>query len=183
MLTNIFAGLLLLAGGCGQTPVSELAEALSDEDNSVRYNAAKQLEKYGPDALDAVDELADVLSDPDKKVRYRSAKALSKIGIGAAAAADRVVAALKNADPDTRYYLVKTLANVEDAAIVALPELKIILESDVDARMRYYAAKALGKIGKEASEATVVLEAAQNDSDSKVRKAAKEALKKVTGTH
>ena len=75
---RIFAGLLLLACGCGQTPVSELAKALSDEDNSVRYKAAKKLEDYGPAAFEAVDELADALSDPDKKRVETEAKISGK---------------------------------------------------------------------------------------------------------
>ncbi len=176
------AGLLvgcLCLSGCSKTPVGELASALSDEDNGVRYEAAKQLAKYGPEAVEAVDELAVTLADPDPRVRYRSAKALSKIGIGAAPAADSLVLALNNADDEMRYYLVKTLANIEDAAVGAVEELKQILQSDTDARNRYYAAKALGKIGKEARDATTALEAAGKDPDKKVRKAAGEALEKV----
>ena len=171
--------LAVVSAGCGGTPVSELADQLQDEDHAVRYAAIKKLEKYGPESAEALDALSKALSDPSKKVRYRSAKTLSKIGIGAEPAAEAMKEALKGADSETRYYLVKALANIEDAAVIAVGELTDILAQDQEARIRLYAAKALGKIGTEARSAIPVLENAKNDSDPKVRKAVSDALKKV----
>jgi len=165
--------------GCGGSPVAELTAKLQDADHEVRYRAIKKLEKYGPESVEAVEALANTLSDPAEKVRYRSAKALSKIGIGAEPAAQALAEALEKANPEMRYYLVKALANVEDAAVVALDELTTILAEDQEARIRQYAAKALGKIGKEAQSAIPVLEEATDDADEKVRKAVKDALRKI----
>jgi hypothetical protein len=169
----------LLVCGCSGTSVDELAGDLADQNHDSRYDAAKQLEAYGPEAVGAVDELAAALSDPAPKVRYRSAKVLSKIGIGASPAAEALAKALPGAEDKTRYYIVKALANIEDAAISAVEDITHILEKDDDPRTRYYAAKALGKIGKEARLALPVLEKAQGDADEKVRKAATEAIAKV----
>lgn len=174
-------GFALSLLGCSQTPVAEIAEKLNSEDHEVRYDALKNLEDYGPESREALDELVAALTDPAPKVRYRSAKVLSKIGIGAAPAVDAVTEALKEADQEMRYYLVKTLANIEDDAVVALEELTVIVEDENDARTRYYAAKALGKLGKEARSSIPALEKAEQDSDPKVRKAAVQALEKVKG--
>jgi len=171
--------LAVVSVGCGGTPVSELAAQLQDEDHDVRYAAIKQLEKYGPESVVAVEALAHTLSDPSQKVRYRSAKALSKIGIGAEPAVEAVKEALDKAEPEMRYYLVKTLSNVEGAAVIALDQLSTILNEDEEARIRLYAAKALGKIGVEAQSAIPVLEKAKDDPDKKVRKAVNDALKKI----
>jgi len=168
-----------LSAGCGKTPVAQLAAKLQDEDHHVRYEAIKELEKYGPESAEAVEALANTLSDPSQKVRYRSAKALSKIGIGAEPAAQAIKEALGKADPEMRYYLVKTLANIEDAAVIALDELTTMLTEDQEARIRQYAAKALGKIGKDAQTALPALEKAKDDRDAKVRKAVNDALKKI----
>ena len=173
-----------LVVGCSRTPVDEIAEKLEEPDHQVRYDAVKELEDYGPGAIDAVPALADALSDPSPKVRYRSAKVLSKIGIGASSAAEQIAASLKDeaTDAETRYYLVKTLANIEDSAIVALDALTEILQRDGDKKTRYYAAKALGKLGSDAQSAIDALESAKRDSDAKLRKAATEALAKVRPT-
>ena len=63
---------------------------------------------------------------------------------------------------------------------MAVPQLVEILENDPESRTRYYAAKALGKIGREARDAAPALEAASRDQDERVRRAATEALPKVT---
>lgn len=179
--TIVFAGAVVaLMAGCSRTPVEQLAAQLKSEDRDARYEAAKQLADYGPEAIEAVDELAAALTDVDPKVRYRSAKALSKIGLGAGAAADAVAAALEKADEKSRYYLVKTLANVEDAAVGAVDQLARLLSNDPNPEVRYYAAKALGKIGREAQRAAPALKSAQNDKVERVRRAAAEAAKKVT---
>lgn len=173
------AAALAAACGCGGTEVEQLAAELTSADRDTRRHAAKALEEYGPEAQAAVDQLAAGLRDVDPKVRYRCAKALSKVGFGALGAADAVVAALPEADADTRYYLVKTLANMEDAAAPSVAQLAEILQNDPDSGTRYYAAKALGKIGREAREAAPALEAASRDADERVRRAATEAVAKV----
>lgn len=175
----LLLGLGALLAGCGGTPVSELAAELESEDSAVRYKAIKKLEEYGPESVEAVEALIKTLSDPSQKVRYRSAKALSKIGVGAEPAAESVKEALGEADSEMRYYLVKTLANIEGAAVVAVSELAGILEKDPEARIRLYAAKALGKIGVKAQSAIPILEKAKDDSDAKVRKTVNDALGKI----
>jgi HEAT repeat protein len=171
----------ILLAGCSETPVEQIAAQLQDASHETRYEAAKQLEDYAAEAVDAVPALAITLSDPDPKVRYRSAKALSKIGIGAAGAAEELARALadKSTPPKTHYYVVKALANSEDAAIVALPDLIAVLDGKDPPETRYYAAKAIGKIGREAHAAIAVLQRATRTSDPKLRKAASEALAKV----
>ena len=147
-----------LASGCEKTPVDELAASLSDIDHEVRYDAAKKLEGLRSGGHRSGRGVGDRrLSDPDPKVRYRSAKALSKVGIGATPAASQIQAALKDAPSETRYYLVKTLANIEDAAVIAVNDLEQVLKAESDSRTRYYAAKAFGKIGKQAAPAAEVV--------------------------
>jgi HEAT repeat protein len=52
---------------------------------------------------------------------------------------------------------------------------------DPDPRIRYYAAKALGKIGPDARTAVTALKSATQDSDQDTRQAATEALKRIEG--
>lgn len=172
--------LSLVAIGCSETPVGELAADLSDTDSNVRYTAVKKLEDHGPAAYEAVAELGTALGDPNPKIRYRSAKTLSKMDMGARDVIEKVAAALKKADGETRYYLVKTLANVEEAAVIALDDLQNILQKDPDPRIRYYAAKSLGRIGKQARSAAPALKAALKDRDERTRNAAEDAFAKVT---
>jgi len=169
--------------------VARQAQLLADADHDVRYQAVKALEKQGPAATEAVPALATALADSDPHVRYRSAKVLSKIGYEAAAAADALAHALDKSlqgpgspvqeAEKTRYYLVKTLSNLDDQALPALAGLIRTLQQDTDPNTRYYAVKALGKIGAAAKTARPALEKLRKDPDQKVRRAAGQALAKI----
>jgi HEAT repeat protein len=52
---------------------------------------------------------------------------------------------------------------------------------DPDARIRYYAAKALGKIGPDARNAVSALKSAMQDNDKDTRQAATDAIKRIEG--
>jgi len=57
-----------------------LIDALKDQNEAVRTEAAHALEKIGPEAKTAVPALIEALKDEDKNVRQEAANALGKIG-------------------------------------------------------------------------------------------------------
>ena len=156
---------------------------LTDDDPEERHDAAKALENMGMRAAPAVDDLAEALSDEDDAVRYRAAKALCKLGTAARNATASIARALAtDGHEKVQYYSAKSLAEIASTypedAVVAVDDLRSALTCDAP-KTRYYIVKALGKIGPEAAAAIPDLEACANDTDEKVRMAAKSALEKI----
>ena len=128
-------------GKRAEPAVDALAKCLSDEEEKVRYRAAKTLAKLGLSARGASEKLGEVLSsDSGEKVKYYAAKALDEI-------ADHEPEQIK----------------------CTLPHLVIALDEE-EAKTRYYVLKSLAKIGADAHHVIDEIEQLTNDSDQKVRK-------------
>lgn len=110
--------LLAVLGGCGKNSgrdysVAGSIAALKDPDPKVRYTAASTLQKYGPQAQEAVPALIEALGDSDQNVRMRAAYALAAIGNPAQEARPALEKARR--DPEKM---------VRDAAAYALKKLQ-----------------------------------------------------------
>jgi HEAT repeat protein len=143
--------------------VPAVAKLLVDGDLDVEIAAANTLERYGPAATAAIVPLGLRASNGDSDIRIAAMKALEAIGTDAAPALPSVAL---NLVPKTRAE--REQASGPDAG--PLPP----------ARARIAAAETLGRFGKLATQAIPVLRQTINDTDSDVRRAASEAILKIT---
>jgi HEAT repeat protein len=128
-----------------------VTEALADQDRNVVLTAAYALAKIGPAAKESVQELRKLTTSEDKLVRVTGTWALVEIG------------------PITA-----------DLAEYALPLLTEALSYDQEF-IRVEAAMTLGDLGKFAASALPALEnTAKADGSAAVRKAAEEAIEKIS---
>lgn len=170
--------LVLAISGCG-SELGQLRTDLQAPDGDARYDALKQIEQLGVNAAPAVQDVAICLSDDDPRIRYRAAKVLSKIGRAAGDVADALAQAVAtDPDPDVRYYAAKALDHVPGSAANELATLTTALNDD-SPKVRYYVAKLMGKIGAPAQIALSDLERLSDDHDESVRKAAKNAIRRI----
>jgi HEAT repeat protein len=144
--------------------IEEHIEALKDEDENVRYSAAKALRWIGDER--AVEPLIEALKDEDENVRYSAAKAL---GLMDSISVEPLIEALK--DEDVRGYAAYALGWIGDKRAV---EPLIEALNDDDGNVRRYAAKALGRI-RDSWRVEPLIEALK-DEDEDVRRYAAFAL-------
>lgn len=180
IVTAVLVGSFVTAVGCGEgRSVSALSAELGDSDPDVRYEAAKALEDFGPQAEGAIPELAEALQDSSPKVRYRAAKAISKIESGLEPAVPALGRALSDSERDVRYYAAKALDDADADAELVVAEIGAALEKEKDDEVRYYLVKSLRNLGSKAEPAMSALKKASKAGDEEVRRAAKEALDKI----
>jgi HEAT repeat protein len=139
------------------------ARLLNDEDLDVEIAAANTIERYGPIAKTAVATLGLRASRGDSDIRIAAMKALEAIGTDAAPALPSV----------TLNLIPKSRAQREQEPG---PEAGPV----PPARTRVAAAETLGRFGKLAEQAVPVLQQSLNDTDADVRRAASEAILKIT---
>ena len=153
------------AGPGARSTVAVLVKHLGDKDWEVRRCAVLVLASSGAAAAEAVGPLTAVLGDDNSEVRAGAALALGRIGPPAKGAVAALIAVLKEpyaAGP--RWF--------------SHPEF-VAWGDDPVARVRGSAAYALGRIGKDAHEATPALVKALTDEQSQVREAAAWALGRI----
>lgn len=173
----VCTGLLVWYATLPEDPVAILARELQSEDAEERYDAAKDLEALGPNALLAIQELSGALSDTELKVRYRAAKALSRMGPPAAPAVPSLANALQDPERDVRYYAAKALYKIDNDASPALPNvIQVLAKGEPDADVRRYLVKTLGEIGEDSEDAHQVVKKLVRDPDARVREEVAEAL-------
>jgi HEAT repeat protein len=153
--------------------------ALSDSNASVRLVAVNALGRIGL-PVDQLRAVARVSTDSDAAVRAGAVEAL--IALHAPAETLRAIGERAARDPDAvvRVEAAYALASSGSPARV-VPRLVAALD-DVDPSVRTAAATVLGRLGPEASGATVALERAATDSDREVRAVATQSLRAVRRT-
>jgi HEAT repeat protein len=156
--------------------VEGIVQALSDNNDYVRWAAARALGKMAPLAASkAVTGLAPLLQDANKDVRLTAAAALERFGPAAKSAVLPLVRAVERSDFDTQVMAIRALAAIGPEAAPAVPNLATALSAP-ETRVRCAAAKALGKLGTTARPARDALRRALDDTNREVRQAASDAL-------
>jgi HEAT repeat protein len=174
----LLMALAVTLAGCQGGDVAELIQQLKDEDEDVRYRAAKALEDRGEAAKPAIGALSEAAQDQDPKVRYRAVKAISKIGANAAAV-PALAQALQEDNSEIVYYAAKSLEELGADAKPAVPSLIKALQDKRHQKSHYYVLKTLKNVGPDAADAIPAVKAVLQDSDQSVREAAASALRKI----
>jgi len=160
-------------GAIGSEAVPVLVQALADEDERVRWAAARALEDMGPQAVEAIPALIQALRDGDEDVSWAAASALGDIGPEAIPV---LIEALGERDTNVRRGAILALGWIGPEAKEAAPLIIQALEGEEDWLVRSSAARALGWIEPDASEAVPPLIQALGDESEYVRSAAADTL-------
>jgi HEAT repeat protein len=162
--------------------VPGVARLLNDGDLDVEIAAATALERFGPAAQDAVTALGLRASQGDADIRIAAMKALEAIGTGAAPALPAVALNLvprsrENLPGNDQLQFGSETPSAERAGLAAALSL---LGPSPNARARVAACETLGRFGKLSLPALPMLQKALNDAEYDVRRAASEAILKIT---
>ncbi len=177
--------------------IPALVERLSDPDRFVRWAAVRTLGRLAPRLPDqVVPAAARLLDDDDLDVQVAAAGALERYGTQARAAVAPLGVRASGGDADIRIAAMKALQAIGTDAAPALPSVALNLvpktRAEVQAQVpqagplpppkaRIAAAETLGRFGKLAEQAVPVLQGALTDLDPEVRRAASEAILRITG--
>jgi HEAT repeat protein len=161
-----------------------LAEALKDQDASVRSAVAQALHWYcvgaHADAKPAVPGLVEALRDPEREVRREASAALGGIGPSAKAALPALLKALKDPEPPVRKTTAWALGEIgSEDKLLAPPLVEALVDDAPEVRME--AAYALGTMGPKAEGTFAALKKATGDKGLEVRLAARLALWRIRG--
>ncbi|MEX2666881.1 HEAT repeat domain-containing protein [Candidatus Uabimicrobium amorphum] len=192
-------------GEIGRDAVFSLILLLQDNNQYVKREAAKALEKMGEKAEKAVPTLISLLQDQDSEVRSSVIKALGSIGEKAEKAIPTLISLLQDQHAEVRSSAARALGNIGEKSIPiltpllkdsdkyvrknairvlgnigekAVPTLIPLLKS-LDKYDRRNAAEALGQIGEKAEEVVPILTPLLKDPDKYVRMYTAEALGKI----
>jgi S1-C subfamily serine protease/HEAT repeat protein len=140
-----------------------LGKAVADagEPALVRLQAAKSLQKLGPEARSALARLAALLKEADEDLVRAAMAALLTIGPGEGEVV-ALAGALKHANAEVRGLAMQALAKMGPDAKAAVPQLTASLKAN-DAQTRREAAKALSALGAAAKDSAKALTDALKD--------------------
>ena len=163
-------------GAIGAPAIPQLIEVLSDENGPARRMAAYALAAVGTPAVPA---LSEALQHTEDAVRIEATYALAQIAAPVESAIPALVERAKDECVEVRRYLAEAFGGIGPAAAPAVPALIDMLENDDDKQVRFESALALGQIGPAASDAVPVLADALRDPDRYVRDNTIHALKRI----
>lgn len=158
----------------GRPAVKPLVEALKDERQRVRAEAAMCLQYVGLDAGEAVGDLTRALNDPCPMVRELSARVLGDLRGAARPALAELTRLLDDPDSHVRLDAAKAVWAVTFEPDPAIRRICRTATSAADSTERYSAVEALGDTGH--PEAIPTLLQALKDEDPYVRAIAADAL-------
>ncbi len=178
---NVRASAACSLGGFGLDAEPVLLGALRDESAEVRYYAALAISRIEPVASETVAALITLLADRshvDENIRVcnAAADALERIGPPAAIpAVPALIAAFQEDDWDYHRDYIRAVANIGSGAV---PELIEALHHE-NWRVRAGAARILGRVGYDATDAVPALIATLSDERDEVVSEAKAALRDI----
>jgi HEAT repeat protein len=162
--------------------VAALGEVLQDTGTpgEVRKATADSLGLLGKAAEDAVPALAEALVDAKNvELRRAAAVALEQIGPPAVKALPKLRQATHDEDKFVRGHAAHALSAIGKDAADAIPDLVRLVKDDAVTDVRVAAAEALGIVGVRTPDAVDALTTASRSSQTVLREAAAEALKKL----
>jgi HEAT repeat protein len=162
--------------------VAALGGALSDAESpaEVRKAAADALGQLGEAAASGVPALAAALKDKQNlDVRRAAANALGQVGADGAKALPELRLAVKDEDKFVRCHALRAIGGLGKGGADAVPDLVRCLKEDSNTDARVAAIEALGSLGLNGSEVVDALTAASRSSQTVIREAALEALRKI----
>lgn len=161
-------------------PALARAAARTTDIELARKKAVDQI-LNAPDSAN-VDALAVQLASRDPSLRVRAAKALADLGPAARGAAPALVVALADPDNDARRAAIAAYRAVLPGTKPPPEFVRAIAVDlkDSDPTVRLLAARTLGRLGSAASAAAPDLDALRADIDNDVRRAALDALARVS---
>ena len=163
-------------GTIGEPAVPQLIEVLGDENGPTRRMAAYALAAVG---APAVASLSEALEHTEEAVRIEASYALAQIGDSAETAIAALIEHAKDEAVEVRRYLAEAFGSIGPAASPAVPALIDMLDNDDDKQVRFESALALAQIGPASSDAVPSLEKALRDPDRYVRDNTIHALKRI----
>jgi HEAT repeat protein len=180
--TRVYAAwaLIRIDSKANKSAVQSLAASLNNPNPKIRADAAWALSDAKADAEPALVALIGAMRDEDGHVRCNAAEALAGIGANAFPAVPVLATSLSDANAEVRCAAAGALGKIGPKASGALPALIEALK-DLDWMVRMSAIDALGEIGEGAEAAVPSLERQKaNDPDDEVRRAATNALARIT---
>ncbi len=166
------AGILGRIGPKAKDAIPALERALDDEDKAFCWTVKQALRNI---KQVTVEDLIACLNDKDIIIRSKAVKTLGEKGVKTRNVISALVFCLNDEKAEVRKNAAFALAEIGEPAVPALIEA---LESR-DFRIRKNAAFSLGEMGELAEEAVPGLEKLLNDTNSKVRWCADNAIKKI----
>ena len=163
-------------GAIGAPAVPKLIESLTDENGPTRRTAAYALAAVGAPAVPA---LSETLAHENDEARVEATYALAQIGSAAEPAVPALIARAKDSKVEVRRYIPEAFGGIGAPAAPAVPVLIDMLADDEDVQVRFEAALALAQIGPASNDAVPVLKTALTDRNRYVRDNAIHALKRI----
>jgi HEAT repeat protein len=165
----------------GSPAVPALIAALgSNNDVTLRLNAASVLGDLGAESAPAVPALTQAIQDADDRVRLYATWALGNIGPSAKSAIPALILALQDRSQYVRIYAPSALRRIGVDAKIGLSALIVAL-GDENARVRYNSANALGAMGMDAVTAITDLTKLLDDGEVYVKFGTVRALGNIAG--
>ena len=163
-------------GAIGESAVPALIEKLGSENGPTQRMAAYGLAAVGPPAVSA---LCEALEHENDAVRVEASYALAQIGSGAAPAVSALMEHAKDNNAEVRRYIPEAFGAIGPPAAPAVPTLIDRLANDDDVQVRFESALALAQIGPASSDAIPVLKESLSDKNRYVRDNSIHALKRI----
>jgi HEAT repeat protein len=165
---------LVRIGGSGaEAAVPVLMESLKNDDPHARWDALFYMQKLGPQAKAAVPAILTLLKDDDPFMRELAVWTIGTIGPEAKAAVPKLIPLLGDENDDIRLRASVSLGHIGSGAVLPLVQAL----RDKSPMVRYWAAYALERMGRQAKPAVETLtDVLANDEDFDARGAAASAL-------
>ena len=163
-------------GAMGEPAVSALIDKLHDENGTTQRMASYGLAAVGEPAVAVLCEAMDHEND---EVRHQATYALAQIGSSAEPAVSVLMKHADDSKVEVRRYVPEAFGAIGPAAAPAVPTLINRLANDEDVQVRFESALALAQIGPASSDAIPVLKDGLSDKNRYVRDNSIHALKRI----
>jgi len=159
--------------------IPQLVEALRDSNSEVRLRAIDALNGIGTGAEDAISPLVDILRDRNQPADLRRHAVIAIRSIYAGLAVKELSGVLRDSDRVVRSNAAGALGSTREKALIALPQLLILVREDPYSDVRASAAEVVAKIDPSNRDVWTTLNNALQDPSWRVRRSAADALAEI----